>query len=200
LREVLNDISQTIDDGRDADSCSLTRRTVIGGLMTTGILVSTGRAWAADASTPQPGDFLIKDKDSSLTPLTPDDIDPASEKTLVVRPVDPATNKARTGNKNKLIAVRLTPEELKGDAQTRAAEGVMVFSAVCTHQGCTVNRFRPDTGLLFCPCHGSQFDAARNGAVKQGPATVRLASLAVKVEDGKLVVAESFDGDVGAKG
>lgn len=30
------------------------------------------------------------------------------------------------------------------------------FSAVCTHQGCTVTRV--SGGMIDCPCHGSQFD------------------------------------------
>ncbi|WP_063838226.1 Rieske 2Fe-2S domain-containing protein [Saccharothrix sp. ST-888] len=42
------------------------------------------------------------------------------------------------------------------------------LSAVCTHSGCTVNA--PKSGQLYCPCHGSRFDAA-TGAVINGPAT-----------------------------
>jgi len=30
------------------------------------------------------------------------------------------------------------------------------FSAVCTHQGCTVNKVA--SGMIDCPCHQSQFD------------------------------------------
>src|SRR4051812_33245617 len=86
---------QSGDDEIDTNSCSLSRRTVIAGLVSSGVLAGIGAAQAADDATPQPGDFLVKDKDSSLTPLTPDDIDPASEKTLVVRPVDPATSQVR---------------------------------------------------------------------------------------------------------
>ncbi|WP_406211028.1 Rieske (2Fe-2S) protein [Kitasatospora sp. NBC_01560] len=42
------------------------------------------------------------------------------------------------------------------------------FSAVCTHSGCAVDA--PKNGQLYCPCHGSRFDAA-TGAVVNGPAT-----------------------------
>ncbi len=61
-------------------------------------------------------------------------------------------------------------------AQPEAGK-VVAFSAVCTHQGCTV---AADGAGLVCPCHGSQFDAA-TGAVTRGPATANLKSLSVSV-------------------
>ncbi|MER6477717.1 Rieske (2Fe-2S) protein [Streptomyces filamentosus] len=42
------------------------------------------------------------------------------------------------------------------------------FSAICTHQGCTVNKVAD--GTIDCPCHGSKYDIA-DGAVKAGPAS-----------------------------
>ncbi|WP_267884502.1 Rieske (2Fe-2S) protein [Streptomyces sp. NRRL S-350] len=41
------------------------------------------------------------------------------------------------------------------------------LSSVCTHSGCAVDA--PKNGQLYCPCHGSRFDAA-TGAVVNGPA------------------------------
>jgi len=52
------------------------------------------------------------------------------------------------------------------------------FSAVCTHQGCTVSGVKE--GVITCPCHGSAFDMA-TGAVKQGPATSPLPAKTVSV-------------------
>ena len=52
------------------------------------------------------------------------------------------------------------------------------FSAICTHQGCMVNGV--SNGVITCPCHGSQFDAA-TGAVRQGPATRPLPPKSVSV-------------------
>ncbi|WTW95517.1 Rieske (2Fe-2S) protein [Streptomycetaceae bacterium NBC_01309] len=42
------------------------------------------------------------------------------------------------------------------------------FSAVCTHQGCTVSSV--SSGTINCACHGSKFSAA-DGSVESGPAT-----------------------------
>jgi Rieske Fe-S protein len=61
---------------------------------------------------------------------------------------------------------------------------IVAFTAICTHQGCTV---APAGKQFHCPCHGSIYDAA-TGKVIQGPAPLPLAAVAVKV-DGADVVA-----------
>jgi Rieske Fe-S protein len=53
---------------------------------------------------------------------------------------------------------------------------VVAFSAVCTHQGCTV---AVGETQLSCPCHGSTFDFS--GKVVNGPAEEPLPDVAVKV-------------------
>jgi len=52
------------------------------------------------------------------------------------------------------------------------------FSAVCTHQGCTVGSV--SGGAIICPCHGSRFDA-QTGAVISGPAALALPQIPVIV-------------------
>jgi Rieske Fe-S protein len=61
------------------------------------------------------------------------------------------------------------------------ADDVRAFSAVCTHQGCTVNSVAD--GTIDCPCHGSSFDAA-TGAVRHGPAARPLPEVPVVVRAG----------------
>lgn len=60
---------------------------------------------------------------------------------------------------------------------------VVCFSAICTHQGCTVDAAATD---FECPCHGSTY-AAATGAVTNGPAVRPLAKVAVKVSGGSVV-------------
>ena len=60
---------------------------------------------------------------------------------------------------------------------------VVAFSAICTHQGCTV---APAGTKFQCPCHGSQYDAA-TGAVLRGPAPRPLTPVPVHVTGGNVV-------------
>ncbi|WP_027927364.1 Rieske (2Fe-2S) protein [Amycolatopsis benzoatilytica] len=96
----------------------------------------------------------------------------------------------------KVIALAEVPVGQAKSAKTPDGQDVIVaqptagvvscFSAICTHQGCTVNP--PRDGQADCPCHGSVFDAL-TGAVKHGPASQPLAKVAVKVQNGEVVTA-----------
>ncbi|MFG1710233.1 Rieske 2Fe-2S domain-containing protein [Nonomuraea sp. M3C6] len=60
------------------------------------------------------------------------------------------------------------------------------FSAVCTHQGCTVGSV--SSGTINCPCHGSKFNIA-DGAVADGPADKPLPEQQIKVEGDQITLA-----------
>jgi Rieske Fe-S protein len=59
----------------------------------------------------------------------------------------------------------------------------VAYSAVCTHQGCTVAY---KDGQLACPCHGSIFDPADGAAVVNGPAQQPLPEIPVEVRGGEV--------------
>ncbi|NUR73505.1 MAG: Rieske (2Fe-2S) protein [Hamadaea sp.] len=59
------------------------------------------------------------------------------------------------------------------------------FSAVCTHQHCTVGTVAD--GTITCPCHGSQYSIT-DGSVKQGPATQALPAKNVAVSGDSIVL------------
>ena len=60
------------------------------------------------------------------------------------------------------------------------------FTAICTHQGCTVSDV--SGGTVNCPCHGSKFSIA-NGSVVTGPAPSALAPVSIKVQGTSIVQA-----------
>ncbi|MEV7795750.1 Rieske (2Fe-2S) protein [Streptomyces sp. NPDC087512] len=76
-----------------------------------------------------------------------------------------------------------------GGGRVLAEEGIVVtqpepgefkaFSAVCTHQGCTVTDV--SGGTINCVCHDSRFRIA-DGAVERGPATGPLPERPITVE------------------
>jgi len=68
---------------------------------------------------------------------------------------------------------------------TQPTEGTFkAFSAVCTHQSCTVASVKKSG--IGCACHGSSFDIS-DGSVLGGPATRALEEITVTVEDDKVV-------------
>jgi len=93
--------------------------------------------------------------------------------------------------------VRLDPARITSDTQPRSAQGVVAYSAVCTHAGCDSFAWSADKQMFKCPCHDSEFDPADNARISGGPATRRLAALPVKIVDDVVAVAGPFTGRVG---
>ena len=68
----------------------------------------------------------------------------------------------------------------------RTENGFYVVSAVCTHLGC-VTQWKPELGMIACPCHGSKFRP--DGTKIEGPAPRPLPHFAISLTpDGELQV------------
>jgi Rieske Fe-S protein len=119
---------------------------------------------------------------------------PKDAKTAVIR---------KASRLNEVLVVRLDPGELDDDTRSRAADGIVAFSVVCTHAGCPVTAWvKQETGdknILKCMCHNSEYDPRQGAQVVFGPAPRRLAALPLSTADGALTVAAPFVGKVGAQ-
>jgi Rieske Fe-S protein len=143
---------------------------------------------------PRPGDLLVLAEDAGESrPLTVDDLQVGAEP-VEAWAMDPASNTVRSGSRlNKVLLLRLDPAQLSDETRQKAAEGLVAFSAVCTHTGCDVTVWHADRQILECPCHFSQFDPKQRARVVGGPAPRRLPGLPLRAEGRRLVVAALFD-------
>ena len=106
-----------------------------------------------------------------------------------------------------ILVLKLDPAELELPIERRswAPQGVMAFSKICTHAGCSVGLYRsplyPDQApgpALVCPCHYSTFDVLKAGEVIFGPAGRPLPQLPLRIEaSGLLVAAGGLSGNHG---
>lgn len=95
----------------------------------------------------------------------------------------------KSENEQNLIELVRLGEDSQG--------GLVAYSAICTHLGCTVLETLSPEGNIVCPCHASIFDASADAEVLVGPAARPLPSLPVVVTDGLVVAAGDFDAPIG---
>jgi rieske iron-sulfur protein len=184
------------------------RRTFLRTSLLTALLGAPwARVWAADTADedaaserPQPGDlFVFAEGDNEGKIIAPDQV-ALDEEPVMAWPFDPARKIARDGSRlNQLLLLRLDPASLDEATRSRAADGIIAYSAICSHAGCPVTGWVEDEGkrVLKCFCHNSEYDPRQSSQVVFGPAPRNLAALPVKVVDGALTVAGNFIGKVG---
>jgi Rieske Fe-S protein len=149
---------------------------------------------------PQPGDLLvyfIGDEQGQI--IKPADLK-AGDPPVMAWAYDPAKKVPRDGSRlNLILLVRLDPTKLAADEQSRAADGIVAYSAICTHQQCPVTEWLANVDHFRCPCHQSEYDPSKDAKVVSGPAPRPLPALPLRIAEGKLQVAGSFTGRVGGQ-
>jgi len=161
--------------------------------------LARGAAAQSDARSlpPQPGDRLVRLGDGSKTPLTPADIAIGAMQTAAWA-MDPSTATLRSGTRlNQILLLRLEPAKLSAETRARAADGVVAYTAICTHNGCDVDDWIANDQILSCSCHTSMFDPKDGAKVVDGPAPRPLPALPLTIADGKLTVSAAFTSRVG---
>lgn len=89
----------------------------------------------------------------------------------------------KVGKTKNFIAANGAPAVL-----FRTKNGVFAYSAICTHQGCTVD-YSPQYKALLCPCHGAMYDPFSNAKVLSGPTNRPLDKVKVSVSGNWIVQA-----------
>lgn len=180
----------------------LSRRTVLKSVLGVGLglplIAAAGATEDLRKARPQTGDhFVVPAGARQGQSITLQDL-PLGGPPLTVYAIDPATRTVRDGSRlNRVLLVRLAQEELAEPTREIAAEGVVGYSAVCTHTGCDVSEWQD--AHFVCPCHASTFDPKNRARVMSGPAPGPLAMLPLRLVDGVVTVAGPFSGRVGVK-
>jgi len=147
---------------------------------------------------PQPGDQLVFEEGANQDALVRPELLEFEQRPLSAFARDPETQVLRDGSRlNRVMITRIDPEKMTARYRANAAEGVIAYSAVCTHTGCDVTNWDEGQLRMACPCHESQFDIYDGAKVVGGPAPRPLAMLPLEVVDGIVMVAAGFRGRVG---
>lgn len=190
--------------GRVEQAAALSRRAVLGGCL---VMAADGAADLARADSdpardmrPQPGDLLVFfDGDQEGAVIKPADLKPGDPPRLAWA-FDSAKKVPRDGSRlNQILVMRYDPAALGPVELPRAADGVVAYSAICTHQQCTVTDWLAAKQVAQCPCHQSEYDLAHGARVVAGPAPRPLPALPLKISDGAPVVAAPFTDRVGGE-
>ena len=168
---------------------------------TTGLLPVGAQAESDDPKRmmrPQVGDLLVRaEGDKPGAVIAASDLKPG-DAPIIAWAIDPQTKLPRDGSRlNQVLLLRFDPTALGTVTQSHAADGLVAYSAICTHAQCTVTGWLKDRQVLHCPCHESLYDPRHDAKVVGGPAPRPLAALPLKIADGKPEVAKGFIGKVG---
>jgi rieske iron-sulfur protein len=210
-RASINTSSSSSDNTAEseADVCTeQTRRALLmSALATTACLACSTQVHAGEDAPgsderPQKGDLLVfSEGDQEGKPVTAADL-PAGGPPVHAWPKDPKTSVVRSASRlNEILIIRLDPAEFDEQTKARAVDGIIAYSAICSHAGCPVTAWvKSDVGdkeVLKCMCHNSEYDPRAGAQVVFGPAPRRLATLPLALADGSLSVAGNFIGKVG---
>ncbi|GGB20521.1 cytochrome bc1 complex Rieske iron-sulfur subunit [Flexivirga endophytica] len=101
--------------------------------------------------------------------------------------------------KASVILISLQEDRIKNTRERDwGINGVVAYSKICTHVGCSVGLYEQTTHHLLCPCHQSTFDLTEDCKVIFGPAKRPLPQLKIDVDDeGYLYAPHGFDQPVG---
>jgi rieske iron-sulfur protein len=137
---------------------------------------------------PQIGDGFVADADARRTLLRSEAIK-LGNAPILAWPSDRAAGLVRDeAPYNQVLLLRVL---------VAAKEELVAFSAICPHAACVVSVWVAETLRLRCPCHGSEYDPARSGAVLTGPAPYPLPTLPIRVLDDVIVVDGTFSATPG---
>jgi len=122
---------------------------------------------------------------------------------LTVMPKDP-NGAVRDGDNFTTLLYRVAKDKVPADMAPDTIDGLMAYSAVCTHQGCLMTEIHKASEAVnafgfICPCHDAIFDPLQEGKNTGGATSATLAYFPIKSDGGKIVVSGLPSAHVGIK-
>lgn len=163
-----------------------------------GVATLRGRARAAASQEVAEGDRLVFALGQNAN-------QPVTEGSFTQNEAVLAFPEGKTDNHDNLVLVcKLNPAMIKPPTNLAGtAGGIVAYSAICTHLGCTVRFSEEPMDMapfphVHCPCHAALFDPHLGAQVLGGPAPRPLPQLPVRLnERGEVIVAGALTGPVG---
>jgi rieske iron-sulfur protein len=152
---------------------------------------------------PQVGDvFVFADGPKKGTVATVADV-VQDASPITVQAKDPK-GAVRDSENCTTLLYRVAKDKVPADMASATIDGVMAFSAVCTHQGCLMTEIHKPNALssafgFICPCHDAIFDPLQDGKNTGGATSATLAYFPIKSDGGTIVVADEPSVHVGIK-
>lgn len=181
----------------DCETDAVSRREVMGfgAAIAAGSLGLTGQALANEGplnQPVQPGDRFMITRGKMKNTLLTRDILEASAKPVEGFPVTPDTHQPRdVYRNNRVLMLRLDESGMDQATKERTSDGILIYSAICTHKGCTIKSWMKKQQHLRCHCHLSVFDPNALGRVVSGPAKRQLPAVPIEIDAEGYVVARA---------
>ncbi len=110
----------------------------------------------------------------------------------------------RDGDNFTTLLYRVAKDKVPSDMAPDTVDGIMAYSAVCTHQGCLMSELHQKSEAVnafgfICPCHDAIFDPLQEGKNTGGATSATLAYFPIKSDGGKIVVKDLPSTHVGVK-
>jgi len=171
------DRTDTPETADPTDVRGLTRRRVLQGAAGVGVIGVAGTVLAACGGEDEPSSTTSESSGSDPGTTSEPDPETSGEEGA-------AAGIATTADVPVSGGLVLESEKV---VITQPADGdFKAFTAICTHQGCTVGEVTDN--VIMCPCHGSTYDAS-TGEVTGGPATAALAAVEIVVDGDQITLA-----------
>ena len=161
-------------------------------------------AFAADQKdVPQVGDgFVFTDGPKKGNVVMVDDV-VVDASPITVQAASP-NGTPREGDNCAAVLYRVAASKVPSDMASDSVDGIMAYSAVCTHQGCMMTELHKPNELvaafgIICPCHDAIFDPFQGGKNTGGATSRTLPHFPIKSDGGKITVTDVPSGYVGVK-